>query len=765
MPTNPQHTPTIIQPSTSQPPKKQRSRRPKRKDTEIPQSSVPSDNVADEAVNEEVDDSLVKATTTATGLDAEQDSGVNTPRRDEDSLKLKELMKLSRIESSEDEVSTHFDADTDIFGVHDLVGDEVVVESEVAVKAASTIPVSAATTTTTIITNDEITLAKALAKLKSAKLPTTIAATIVTTASTRPKAKGLVIHEEEQATTPTVSSQQPSQDLPLSYKLKKKKKKKKKKGLPEKNLNKLKKPTLFHGIMEDLETLGKLVKAKHRSTRPKEGYERVLWGDLKTMMQHMHIHMLVEKRYPLTPATITDMLNKKLQWEDVKIKRLHDDLEVTAAKVCVTAAKLNLVLIRIFMIRLHALHRRSAGTNALVVLRDTRWEDSRQIIGTMEVDLSAGKHLIYMFPDMVQSIDDFHNHVEVAIQTHGYDTWQGGESNLLVTMAMIGRLSNTSYMRFQYSVDNVVDHLTTTSITTIPGERRSVEELEGMSWNLKPSEQTMFERYRRAPQPARYLVDQHDREILGDDHLDEDEEHFIGICLQDPQIQHIPCDICFCEDCINEARILEEEPLNKAKRSNKPKRSKQRSWEKWSTLGEPSGKWDYYVRYDTPTNTVPIEEIAATGWGDEFLDSEATPGKVTILDQKDDWDDDERSEGKILVLQEQFSQNQQDFLDEYLPQWDDQFAIQQHKSEMEWENPFAAKRGEDHTVLHLSKNEEKDDDLPYPKFRKFKQLAAQIINKHEEHAFPTAADDSKSSTSYQPPTDAIIGPAVYPPAR
>ncbi|GJY76701.1 hypothetical protein Tco_0481817 [Tanacetum coccineum] len=38
----------------------------------------------------------------------------------------------------------------------------------------------------------------------------------------------------------------------------------------------------------------------------------------------------------------------------------------------------------IFMIRLHALHRRSAGTNALVVLRDTRWEDSRQIIATME---------------------------------------------------------------------------------------------------------------------------------------------------------------------------------------------------------------------------------------------------------------------------------------------------------------------------------------------------------------------------------------------
>ncbi|GJX58478.1 hypothetical protein Tco_0289868 [Tanacetum coccineum] len=34
---------------------------------------------------------------------------------------------------------------------------------------------------------------------------------------------------------------------------------------------------------EDLETLWKLVKAKHGSTRPKEDYERVPWGDQKTM--------------------------------------------------------------------------------------------------------------------------------------------------------------------------------------------------------------------------------------------------------------------------------------------------------------------------------------------------------------------------------------------------------------------------------------------------------------------------------------------------
>ncbi|GJX18599.1 uncharacterized mitochondrial protein-like protein [Tanacetum coccineum] len=50
-------------------------RRPKRKDTEVPQPSGPITNVADEVVNKEMDDSLVRAATTASSLEAEQDSG------------------------------------------------------------------------------------------------------------------------------------------------------------------------------------------------------------------------------------------------------------------------------------------------------------------------------------------------------------------------------------------------------------------------------------------------------------------------------------------------------------------------------------------------------------------------------------------------------------------------------------------------------------------------------------------------------------------
>ncbi|GKF76672.1 hypothetical protein Tco_0229142, partial [Tanacetum coccineum] len=73
-------------------------------------------------------------------------------------------------------VSTHFDANTDMFGVHDLVGDEVVIENEVSSKDVN-------------LSVDEVTLAQALAALKSAK----------------PKA------DKEQAPTPTVSLKQPSQ--------------------------------------------------------------------------------------------------------------------------------------------------------------------------------------------------------------------------------------------------------------------------------------------------------------------------------------------------------------------------------------------------------------------------------------------------------------------------------------------------------------------------------------------------------------------------
>nr|GEY13314.1 hypothetical protein [Tanacetum cinerariifolium] len=69
-PIDPHHIPTIIPPSISQLQKPKQHRKPRRKVTEVPQPSDPTKNVGDEAVNEEMDDSLERAATTDTSLDA-----------------------------------------------------------------------------------------------------------------------------------------------------------------------------------------------------------------------------------------------------------------------------------------------------------------------------------------------------------------------------------------------------------------------------------------------------------------------------------------------------------------------------------------------------------------------------------------------------------------------------------------------------------------------------------------------------------------------
>ncbi|GJZ34475.1 hypothetical protein Tco_0580292 [Tanacetum coccineum] len=238
-------------------------RKPKRKGPQVPQPSGPTKHVADKAVHKEMGDSLVRVATTASSLEAEEDSGNitktrskatpnkssslgttsgggprcqetmgdtisqtrfeniskhsndsllargNTLRSDGDSLKLNKLMELctnlqSRvldlektkttqaneiaslkrrvkklekkrnfIDADEDITLVNDQDDADMFDVNTLAGEEVFVAEQsrnlvkevvAMIDVASTIPISAAT-----ITDVEITLAQALAELKSAK--------------------------------------------------------------------------------------------------------------------------------------------------------------------------------------------------------------------------------------------------------------------------------------------------------------------------------------------------------------------------------------------------------------------------------------------------------------------------------------------------------------------------------------------------------------------------------------------------------------------
>jgi hypothetical protein len=167
------------------------------------------------------------------------------------------------------------------------------------------------------------------------------------------------------------------------------------------------------------------------------------------------------------------------------------------------------------------------------VLRDTRWPDDRAIISSMEIDLTAGTQLAYTAPDMTLSIHDFSNHIQVVIQTHGYEGWQG-ESNLLLSRSLIGRLSNTSYTNFRYNVEQVADHLASRGIRAIPGQMRTIEELRGRQWIIQPvatpsvqnpqearirsrtdgSLSIRFSRYSAAGPQENIIVDEQDEEML-----------------------------------------------------------------------------------------------------------------------------------------------------------------------------------------------------------------------------------------------------------
>ncbi|GJY14322.1 hypothetical protein Tco_0383631 [Tanacetum coccineum] len=197
MPTDPHHTPTIIESST-QPQKTQKPRNPTRKDTQVPQPSGPTKHVADEVV-------LRSWVTVLKVLDLEktktsQANEIASLKRRVKKLKqkkrsrthgLKRLYKVgltARVESSGDEE----DLDNEMFDVNTLNGEEVFVagQNENVVEIVNAARVSTAATTVTITTK-EVTLAQALADLKSIK----------------PKAKGIACREPGESTT-TIFSQQ-----------------------------------------------------------------------------------------------------------------------------------------------------------------------------------------------------------------------------------------------------------------------------------------------------------------------------------------------------------------------------------------------------------------------------------------------------------------------------------------------------------------------------------------------------------------------------
>nr|GEX35692.1 hypothetical protein [Tanacetum cinerariifolium] len=191
MPTNPHHTPTILQPSSSQPQKTQKPKKPKRKDTQVPQPSGPTEYVTDEAVHKKLGDSLVRDATTTFSLEAEQDSG---------------NINRTQSKATPNEPSSQGTNSGGGPRVLDLEKTKNSQRNEIdSLKRRVKKHEKRNSIATTNITNEEITLAQALDALKTSK----------------PKVKGIVIQEQEEprksTTTKTIATirKQQSQEKDL----------------------------------------------------------------------------------------------------------------------------------------------------------------------------------------------------------------------------------------------------------------------------------------------------------------------------------------------------------------------------------------------------------------------------------------------------------------------------------------------------------------------------------------------------------------------
>ncbi|GJS32984.1 putative ribonuclease H-like domain-containing protein [Tanacetum coccineum] len=162
-----------------------------------------------EAVYKELDDNLVRDTTTASSLEAEQDSMRCIAN------KWGGKKRKNAIDADEDITLVNDQDDADMFDVNTLTGDEVLAKPKVATKDVN-------------LNVDEVTLAQALVALKSVKpkvkvnvieessvpVSTAItkvsAATTTTTATIPTPRKGIVITELGTSTTTITISSQPS---------------------------------------------------------------------------------------------------------------------------------------------------------------------------------------------------------------------------------------------------------------------------------------------------------------------------------------------------------------------------------------------------------------------------------------------------------------------------------------------------------------------------------------------------------------------------
>ncbi|GKC00610.1 hypothetical protein Tco_0986746, partial [Tanacetum coccineum] len=206
-------------------------------------------------------------------------------------------------------------------------GDEVIVDNVDVVKtaketrsvveevtAASTIPVNSAKPKA-----DKVVIQEPEQGTTTTTLTTTTVATTIIAASTRPKAKGLVIHEQEQEPTPTISSKDKGKGIMVEEPLKMKKKDQRK---DEANIALTKEWNDIQAKIEANYQLAQRLQAQEQEELTNEEKARFWW-----------------KRVPRRQAEIAHESSLKrageeLEQESSKKQKLEEDKESEELKQC-----------------------------------------------------------------------------------------------------------------------------------------------------------------------------------------------------------------------------------------------------------------------------------------------------------------------------------------------------------------------------------------------------------------------------------------------
>ncbi|KAL5997399.1 hypothetical protein ACLOJK_008329 [Asimina triloba] len=290
--------------------------------------------------------------------------------------------------------------------------------------------------------------------------------------------------------------------------------------------------------------------------------------------------------------------------------------------------------------------------------------------------------------------------------------------------------------------------IATKGVKAIPGKEYSSQKLNGERWDLKcpqaastsqvPGEVTIWENdnsismrfhdYRKRETPA-VNVNENDVE-------DPDEEAESEIMLMAYDEESIWRDLRDLSPALS------------------PISSPSRKIRIWDGLGQPSGKFDYQVRYDMPKafNETLLEDIKPTGWEDE--NDEDLPWYLEIHSNE------QQRESDCISC----TTNYQSCIDELSESEDDE----QEKEMLEMVidpfediKPFDYIKNSKNIALKATTKETEISDMEYPKLVSL----VKDMNAYNTAKMATEEGEGSGTTSaYNPPKDYTMGPPNYPPA-